>query len=531
MSKLSLSSITGGYGATSTINANFQAIVDFLDSVVSRDGVSPNYMASDLDMNSHRIINLQDAENGGEPVTKRQLDAYATTSLASFNASAGTYTASGTGAVSRTMSAKLGEWVSPEDFGAVGDGTANDTTALTNALATGKRVLLTPGRTYLFNSNLSITTNYQWLMGGGVLKPSGNCGVVVTGGCLGAVVDVVVDSAAHTGVAVKVDTAHRARIRLYAKDVLNGVYVTGANHTTIEWMYGACRGYGITWYGTTVVRSDILNIGEAVFSVGAGQYGLDWDGNCHSLTAQKLGIVCGASVSAANGYGVIVRNTSGGTVPAIGKFKHVEIDYCGTHAIDITTGSDYDIATPYVLGATGSGIRVGATINSYEVRVLGGKSRGNTRYGIEALGGVVLFGGATDLSSNTLGETTGNVWCKTPRVALDSNAYFGLSGTDPLLVWDANDYTAYTRSTNTKTDFINSVAVWAMDATRLTAGVRVRLPTSTVAALPAVHLAGDTYFATNGRKNGEGAGAGTGVLVFSDGTAWRAVDTGATVAA
>jgi hypothetical protein len=38
-------------------------------------------------------------------------------------------------------------------------------------------------------------------------------------------------------------------------------------------------------------------------------------------------------------------------------------------------------------------------------------------------------------------------------------------------------------------------------------------------------------YATNGRKNGEGAGAGTGVLVFYDGTNWIAVDTGQTVAA
>lgn len=41
--------------------------------------------------------------------------------------------------------------------------------------------------------------------------------------------------------------------------------------------------------------------------------------------------------------------------------------------------------------------------------------------------------------------------------------------------------------------------------------------------------AGSQAFASNGRKNGEGAGTGTGVLVFYDGTAWRACDTGATV--
>lgn len=43
--------------------------------------------------------------------------------------------------------------------------------------------------------------------------------------------------------------------------------------------------------------------------------------------------------------------------------------------------------------------------------------------------------------------------------------------------------------------------------------------------------AGSTAYASNGRKNGEGAASGTGVLAFYDGTAWRAVDTGATVAA
>lgn len=43
--------------------------------------------------------------------------------------------------------------------------------------------------------------------------------------------------------------------------------------------------------------------------------------------------------------------------------------------------------------------------------------------------------------------------------------------------------------------------------------------------------AGSQAFATDGRKNGEGAGSGTGVLCFYDGTAWRACDTGASVAA
>lgn len=38
-------------------------------------------------------------------------------------------------------------------------------------------------------------------------------------------------------------------------------------------------------------------------------------------------------------------------------------------------------------------------------------------------------------------------------------------------------------------------------------------------------------YASDGRKHGEGAGAGTGVLVFSDATNWCACDTGLPVAA
>ncbi len=60
---------------------------------------------------------------------------------------------------------------------------------------------------------------------------------------------------------------------------------------------------------------------------------------------------------------------------------------------------------------------------------------------------------------------------------------------------------------------------------------------STVANLPALAgaavEAGRLYFATNGRKTGEGVAAGTGVLVYADGNNanWRRVDDGTQVAA
>lgn len=57
------------------------------------------------------------------------------------------------------------------------------------------------------------------------------------------------------------------------------------------------------------------------------------------------------------------------------------------------------------------------------------------------------------------------------------------------------------------------------------------VPRSTVALMPAASKPGRVWFATNGRKTGEGAGAGTGVLCYDDNVAWRRVDDGTTVLA
>lgn len=467
--------------------------------------------------------------------TQTQLaSAVAAAYAAGSTADAITFLQAGTGAVSQTVQAvlRLGG-VTPEQFGAVGDGTTDDRLALQAAIDTGKNVFLPAGKTYRYTVAPSISTHFQRFGGPGVLKPDGNInGVLVTGGASGVELDVTFNSATHTGTAVRIDNATRVRIRkLLGVDVGSVLHIQQCNVCTVDWLWATARVKGITWYGTTAIRSDVLRIGFALFSHGAGQYGLDWDGNCHSLEVSYLGMVCGSSVSAGNAYGAIVRNTSGGTAPAIARINHMEIDYSGTHGFDITAGADIDVSLPYILGATGAGVRVGASINDYEVRISGGKLRGNTTYGIQALGGVVKYAGNTDLSANTTAETTGSVWTTTPRLSIDTQHHISNSSNNPLHTYDTNDYTSYDRTNNVLADFIGAVAVLSRSSARITAGVPVRMPTYTVAGLPGVSVAGDTAFATNGRKNGEGGGLGTGVLVFSDGTAWRACDTGATVAA
>jgi hypothetical protein len=53
----------------------------------------------------------------------------------------------------------------------------------------------------------------------------------------------------------------------------------------------------------------------------------------------------------------------------------------------------------------------------------------------------------------------------------------------------------------------------------------------TVVNLPPSPSAGQTAYATNGRKIGEGAGGGTGVPVYYSNGAWRVYSTDAPVAA
>lgn len=57
----------------------------------------------------------------------------------------------GSGAMSRTFQEKCRDWVSVKDFGAVGDGVANDTTAVQAAVNTGKGVYF-PSGTYLLDT-------------------------------------------------------------------------------------------------------------------------------------------------------------------------------------------------------------------------------------------------------------------------------------------------------------------------------------------------------------------------------------------
>ena len=70
-------------------------------------------------------------------------------------------------------------------------------------------------------------------------------------------------------------------------------------------------------------------------------------------------------------------------------------------------------------------------------------------------------------------------------------------------------------------------------SSNVTLNVRSRFVVTnyTVSSLPSDGTAGEIAYVSNGRKNGEGPGTGTGVMAFHDGTNWKSCDTGQNVAA
>ena len=384
------------------------------------------------------------------------------------------------GSVSQTVQSRLrNDFVVPEDFGAVGNGSTDDTAALQAALASGKDVMLTAGKTYLHTSELTIGTANQRVIGSGVIRTSGAINsfrITASGVELGATFNSPGQTAGYAiyGVGANRCKIHKANII----DGFGALYVESTNTFVVDWMWGQLRGPGVKWFGSDAKRSDILTLNFVLLDPGNSEYGLDWDGNCHSLEVKYLGIV--------GGLGAIIRNTSGGTTyPAIGRFGHIEIDYSTTHGVEIQSGLDYDFVMPYVLGSAGDGFRIGAAINDYEVRITGGKSVGNTGYGINALGGIVQMSGSTAVYTNTAGNYNGDVWCLAPRLAVDDYFYQQLQTGDPVISFAQDDYLSYSRSLNQYNFQIAGSGVLSVRTAFVQAFSPVVMPTYTVAALPA----------------------------------------------
>lgn len=155
--------------AAPTINNNNNKIEQALENTLSRDGSTPNNMQTDIDMDSNDLLNVGRVDTdvlvlNGETVVPSDLSALPPTVMLKpvydpQGKEADAFLASNhdvtVGSVERSVANKLGELVSVKDYGAVGDGITDDTTALSNAFNSGKSVLIPFGE-YRITSKITV---------------------------------------------------------------------------------------------------------------------------------------------------------------------------------------------------------------------------------------------------------------------------------------------------------------------------------------------------------------------------------------
>lgn len=77
MAKLTLNTLASGHLDVELVNENFARIVAFLETVLSRDGTSPNQMEADLDLNGYALLNSTvNPSNPVSLVTQAAMEAY-----------------------------------------------------------------------------------------------------------------------------------------------------------------------------------------------------------------------------------------------------------------------------------------------------------------------------------------------------------------------------------------------------------------------------------------------------------------------
>lgn len=128
-----------------------------------------------FDAESRRIANVADPTEQADAANLRSVQAYVDLAIAGVVGGFGWFLQAGAGAVQRTFQSKMRERISPEDYGAVGDGIADDTNAALRAHAyaetIGASVIYGAGKTYVcgnfqHDKSRAVGSNSYWNIGG-----------------------------------------------------------------------------------------------------------------------------------------------------------------------------------------------------------------------------------------------------------------------------------------------------------------------------------------------------------------------------
>jgi hypothetical protein len=252
------------------------------------------------------------------------------------------YTPPFTNSVAETVTAKLSESVSVNDFGAVGNGSTDDTTAIQNALNSGvKEIVFVPGKTYLINGGLTCSTAaINIIATGSTIKLKNNASslsmLTLTGAnstVNGGTWDGNKDNGNSTG-----DTYGSFNVRMAAD------YCTVKNITSINTWGMSIKGFGnfmsalnnnikntgiygiyfdgsssVSNYGNKAIGNIIdmsngiisggQNQGQGIlFTAGSGQNQIDWELSDNNITGPQTSVSDQAICLAVRGKNGIVSN-------------------------------------------------------------------------------------------------------------------------------------------------------------------------------------------------------------------------------
>lgn len=253
------------------------------------------------------------------------------------------FTQSGTGAVARSVQAKLREIVSVKDFGAVGDNVTDDTAAFAAAIAAANgKTLYIPAGYYKITSSLSIAGAYFSIEGDGVgssvLRASGNFAEVLKFTATAAEIKL-----RHFSI-VTTSTTTRCVTLVYGAQVINFVDVQFSGNGAIALVYSQAAGY-CTWdqcqwgcdgASTLGLVLDMYNQNTRIF--GASRFG----GIGSGMAIQKSG-------SGDRVEGTCIENVqfivTGGYSLSIGdslltQVVNCNLDQASTYGITITSSAD-----------------------------------------------------------------------------------------------------------------------------------------------------------------------------------------------
>jgi hypothetical protein len=301
--------------------------------------------------------------------------------LSFFSAPAGAsligYTPEGTGAVPTTVQTKLREIVSVKDFGAVGNGVADDTAAIQagiNAVKakvsgnSGGGILFFPAGKYRVTGTLTIDSSFITLMGEGTqstyidLANGASDGIVIDGGA-STIRDVRILSMSvngngkTAGASIKVKKAYRCVFeRLSVEYCITGFDIgEGTNDITIRDTVIApnlpASLHGIYWHcpidGST--RSDVLTLDNVIVE---GQWSnatcILWSGFCNTMVMNHCRVL-----HAAYGLRVVNPGISGSYYPQFLNAFDFEAEGFKNRAVSIEAGSAFKFTACDINNLTG----------------------------------------------------------------------------------------------------------------------------------------------------------------------------------